>query len=119
MNSVRAKLLGFSELKPADAVRLINRVEPLVLDVRDDSEFANGHIAGAKHIPVAELDQRIAELDDWRDRDILIYCRAGQRSAQAATVLKRRGFTTLHKLNGGVMAWQGANLPLSRQTDDG
>jgi len=115
MNSIRAKLLGFNELKPADAVRLINRVGPLLLDVREDSEFAQGYIAGAKHIPVGELDQRIAELDDWRDQDILIYCRAGQRSARAAAVLKRHGFTNLHKLDGGIMAWQSANLPLSRQ----
>jgi rhodanese-related sulfurtransferase len=115
MNSVRSKLLGFNELKPVDAVRLINRVGPLVLDVREDSEFGKSHITGAKHIPVAELEQRIAELEDWRERDILIYCRAGQRSAKAAAVLKRHGFTSMYKLDGGIMAWQSANLPLTRE----
>lgn len=115
MNSVRSKLLGFNELKPVDAVRLINRVGPLVLDVREDSEFGKSHITGAKNIPVAELEQRIAELEDWRERDILIYCRAGQRSAKAAAVLKRHGFTSMYKLDGGIMAWQSANLPLTRE----
>jgi len=115
MNSVRSKMLGFNELKPVDAVRLINRAGPLVLDVREDSEFGKSYITGAKHIPVAELEQRIAELDDWRERDILIYCRTGQRSAKAAAALKRHGFTSLYKLDGGIMAWQSANLPLSRE----
>lgn len=119
MNSLRAKLLGFNELKPMDAVQLINRAEPLVLDVREDSEFGSGHITGAKHIPVGELEKRIAELADWRDRDVLIYCRSGQRSAKAAAVLKRQGFMNLYKLDGGVMAWQSANLPLTRQADAG
>lgn len=119
MNSVKARLLGFSELKPAEAVGLINRADPLVLDVREGSEYVQGHITGARHIPVGELEQRISELEAWRERDILIYCRAGQRSAQAATVLKRQGFTRLHKLAGGIMSWQGANLPLSRQAGDG
>jgi rhodanese-related sulfurtransferase len=114
MNTARAKLLGFNELKPAEAVQLINRLEPLLLDVREDKEFHGGHINGARHIPVAELDKRVSELDDWRERDILIYCRSGQRSARAAAVLKRHGFTHLHKLDGGMMAWRSANLPVSR-----
>lgn len=115
MNSIRGKLLGFNEIKPAEAVSLINRAEPVILDVREDSEFGAGHISGARHIPVAELEKRISELDDGREKDILIYCRAGQRSARAATVLKRHGFTSLYKLDGGIMAWQSANLPLTRQ----
>jgi len=118
MNSVRSKLLGFSELKPTEAVQLINRAEPLVLDVREDSEFGKGHIGDARHIPVGELESRIAELDDARDQDILIYCRSGQRSARAASILKRHGFSRLHKVNGGIMAWQSANLPVSRERVD-
>jgi rhodanese-related sulfurtransferase len=114
MNTARGKLLGFTELKPAEAVRLINSAEPLLLDVREANEFDNGHINGARHISVGELDERISELEDWRERDILIYCRSGQRSARAAAVLKRHGFTRLHKLDGGIMAWQSANLPVSR-----
>jgi len=116
MNTVRARLLGFNELKPGDAVRFMNKEEPLILDVREDAEYKDGFIQGAVHVPLVQLESRVSELASWRDRDVLIYCRAGQRSARAASILKRQGFTHLHKLDGGIMAWQSANLPVSRDT---
>jgi len=114
MTTVRGRLLGFDELKPGEAVQLMNRDEPLVLDVRENSEYQAGYIQGAVHIPVGELEGRIKELEDWRERPVLVYCRAGQRSAKATAVLKRQGFSQLHKLDGGMMAWQSAGLPVSR-----
>lgn len=114
MNSVRSRLLGFAELKPNDAVRIMNSAEPLILDVREDNEYQGGHIQGATHIPVGQLEGRVNELAEWRERDVLIYCRAGQRSARAASILLRQGFKQLHKLDGGMMAWQSANLPVAR-----
>jgi len=113
MTMVRARLLGFQELKTGEAVELMNRQEPLVLDVRETDEYQTGHIQGAVHIPVDELEGRIDELQASRERPILIYCRAGQRSAQAAAVLKRQGFSQMYKLDGGFMAWQAAHLPVS------
>ena len=115
MTMVRARLLGFQELKAGDAVQLINHKDPLVLDVRETDEYQSGHIQGAVHIPVGELEDRVDELQDSRERPILIYCRAGQRSAQAAAVLKRREFSQIYKLDGGIMAWQAAHLPVGRQ----
>ena len=114
MTAVRARLLGFQEVKAVEAVQLMNREEPLVLDVREDSEHQAGHIQGAIHIPVTVLEGRIGELEGNRDQPILVYCRAGQRSAQAAAILKRQGYTQVYKLAGGIMAWQAAQLPVSR-----
>ena len=114
MNTVRSRLLGFQELKPAEAVQLMNREEPLVLDVRELNEFQEGHIRGALHIPVGELEGRIAELEEWKEKPILVYCRAGQRSARAGAILGRQGFKHLYKLDGGMMAWSSAHLPSSR-----
>jgi len=114
MTTVRTRLLGFNELKPGEAVQLMNREEPLVLDVRENNEYQAGYIQGAVHIPVGELEGRIKELEAWREKPVLIYCRAGQRSAKAAAVLKRQGFSQLYKLDGGMMAWQSGNLPISR-----
>jgi len=113
MTTVRSRLLGFNEVKPGEAIQLMNREETLVLDVREADEYKAGHIQGAVHVPVAELDARVSELEAWRDQPLLIYCRAGQRSAQAAAVLKRQGFSQLHKLDGGMMAWQGGHLPIT------
>jgi rhodanese-related sulfurtransferase len=114
MTTVRARLLGFNEVKPVAAVQLMNHEAPLILDVRENDEFKAGYIQGAVHIPVGELDGRINELAEWREKPVLIYCRAGQRSATAAAILKRQGFSQLSKLDGGMMAWQSAHLPVSR-----
>jgi rhodanese-related sulfurtransferase len=114
MTTVRSRLLGFTEIKAGEAVQMMNRQEPLILDVREADEFKTGHIQGATHIPVGDLDGRISELETEKDQPLLIYCRAGQRSAQAAAVLKRHGFSQVYKLDGGMMAWQAAHLPVSR-----
>ncbi|PCH60017.1 MAG: sulfurtransferase [Gammaproteobacteria bacterium] len=114
MDSVRGKLLGFGEVKPDEAVRLINRDDAAVLDVREDSEYADGHIINSIHIPLPLLESRTAELKEYKDRPLLVYCRSGNRSAQAASTLMKQGFTGVKKLSGGLLSWQSANLPVSK-----
>ncbi|HSH96863.1 MAG TPA: rhodanese-like domain-containing protein, partial [Methyloradius sp.] len=65
---------GSSNLNPVDAVLLINRQNALVLDVRDDAEFAAGHIPDAKHIPLAQLPDRLKELAKYKSKPILVHC---------------------------------------------
>lgn len=81
----------------------------LLLDVRLPDEFASGHIAGSINIPVQVLAQRLEELP--RDRPIVIYCRSGNRSAQAARILAEVGFTDLYDL-GGIIDWTAAGYPI-------
>ena len=114
MTTVQSRLLGYEELKPLDLVQMINRVEPLLLDVRNDDEFSGGHLASARHIPLEQLAERQEELQAYRDRPIVVYCRSGQRSARAATLLKKKGFARLYKLAGGMLAWQNSSLPVTR-----
>ena len=114
MTTVQARLLGYRELKPAELVQLINRDTPLLLDVRKDDEFNGGHLSGALHIPLEQLQARHDELQAYRDRPIVVYCRSGQRSARAATALKKMNFTSLYKLAGGMLAWQNGNWPVTR-----
>ncbi|HYD34318.1 MAG TPA: rhodanese-like domain-containing protein [Methylophilaceae bacterium] len=101
-----------SNLSPADAVLLINRENALVLDVRDDAEYAAGHITDARHIPLAQLETRIEELRKFKDKPVLVNCQAGMRSAKACNILKKQGFTKVHNLQGGLNAWQQAKLPV-------
>ena len=75
-----------------------------LLDVRQDWEYAEMHIPGARHLPLPELADRLAELD--RDRPVLAYCRSGGRSAAAAGLLAGQGFQVLN-LAGGITAWEG------------
>jgi rhodanese-related sulfurtransferase len=114
MNMGKTSLLGFKEVDPREAVQLINHEAAQVLDTRDDGEFRAGHILNAIHIPVAELDARAGELETYRDVPIVVYCKTGQRSARASTILKNKGFNSIYKLKGGVLAWQGTQLPLTK-----
>lgn len=109
---LRRSASGVVDLSPTEAVMLINREHPLVLDVRDPAEFAGGHIADARNIPLNELANRLAELEASKDRPVLVNCQGGVRSANACGVLKKAGFERLFNLDGGINAWNQANLPV-------
>ncbi|PQZ90217.1 sulfurtransferase [Arthrobacter sp. MYb227] len=86
----------------------------LVLDVREDYEWIEGHVTGAVHIPLAELPIRFEELDP--DVDTYVICRTGGRSAQAAAWLVAQGYSAFN-IAGGSGAWLEAKLPLSSEND--
>ena len=81
----------------------------VILDVRTDSEFREGHIEGAVNIPVGELEGRLSELD--RDDEILVYCRTGNRSSTAVGILEEDDFTKLYHMDRGITAWISAGYP--------
>lgn len=108
-------LRGYKRASPLEATQLMNRQNAVVLDVREANEFKQGHILGAVHVPLGFLDKRVSELDKYKDRPIIVNCRSGQRSARAAGVLKKHGFETVYNLDGGLTAWQSANLPVTRK----
>jgi rhodanese-related sulfurtransferase len=100
-------------ISPAAAAEAIaDTPSVVVIDVRTPEEFAEGHLDGARNIDVlaADFRDRVAELD--RDSDYLIYCRSGSRSADAASVLEELGFASVDEIDGGIVAWQGAGLPV-------
>ena len=101
-----------SNLDPADAVLLINRENALVLDVRDDAEYAAGHITDARNIPLSQLEERVEELRKFKDKPVLVTCQAGMRSTKACNILKKHGFNKVFNLQGGLNAWQQAKLPV-------
>jgi rhodanese-related sulfurtransferase len=81
----------------------------VILDVRTVAEYAAEHIEGAVHIPVEELTSRITELDPYRAT--LVYCRSGNRSAQAAQLLVEQGFTEVYNMLGGLLDWTERGYP--------
>lgn len=103
---------GVANISPTEAVMLMSRSKPLVLDVRDVAEFEAGHIQGAKHIPLAELPNRIKEIEKYKEKPVLVHCQRGMRSKTACTLLRAQQFTKLHQLQGGLMAWQESKLPV-------
>jgi rhodanese-related sulfurtransferase len=105
---------GIKNVPPAEAVELINRKNALVLDVRSDDEFRQGHILNSLHIPVGLLANRIKELEKHRAQPIVVICRSGNRSTAACSTLRKQGFEAVFQLAGGLAAWQNANLPLTK-----
>lgn len=109
---LKKSVSGVPNLSVADAVTVINRSNALVLDVRDDAEFAGGHIAEAINIPLSELSERLSELKKYTNKPILVNCQGGMRSSKACAILHKAGFTQLHNLEGGLSAWVAAKLPV-------
>lgn len=103
---------GVANVSPNEAVLLMNRSNAIVLDVRDDAEFAAGHITDAKHIPLAKLAVRIKDLEKFKGKPILVHCQGGVRSSKACDILRKNEFTKLHNLQGGLNAWVAAKLPV-------
>ena len=103
-----------SDVGSFEAVQLINRRDALVLDVRDTGEFAAGHVANARHIPEAQLGERVKELEKFKSRPILVTCRSGTRAGSVTGTLRKLGFAEVFALRGGISAWQQAGLPLEK-----
>lgn len=108
------RLSGINQVNTFEATRLMND-DALMLDVREDSEWAIGHIPDAKHIPLGKLSSRINELEKFKTKPIVINCRSGHRSARACAMLKKAGFENVHNLAGGITAWEQASLPITKK----
>lgn len=108
------RLRGIKDVDIVEALQLINHKNALVLDVREESEYKSGHILNAKWIPLGKLSERTGELERYREQDIVVVCRSGNRSANACALLVKKGFAQSVNMTGGVMAWQKSNLPLEK-----
>lgn len=91
---------------------LAQQREGTLLDVREVSEFEAGHVPGARHAYVGDLESRIEGLGLNPERPVTVTCGAGPRSSLAASLLKRRGFGEVRNLLGGMTAWRALELPL-------
>jgi rhodanese-related sulfurtransferase len=93
----------------AEDLRVMMEIEegddlPLLVDVRQDHEWSTGHIPGAVHIPLSELEQRLDEVG--KDRLVVVYCHSGMRSIDGSYVLKRHDYPQVRSLAGGIVGWQ-------------
>jgi rhodanese-related sulfurtransferase len=97
------------EVSRDEAQKLIDEGAQLV-DVRAGHEWDAGHLPGASHLPLDELNERAGEID--RDRPVLLYCRGGNRSTMATAALAAAGYDAA-KLSEGIVGWDEAGLPLA------
>jgi rhodanese-related sulfurtransferase len=103
------------DISPQQAVQLMSHESgSVVVDVREDREYEMGHIQDSIHIPLSSLTSRIDELDKYKEKNVILGCRSGSRSGRACSILKKKGFTKVHNLRGGVLAWEKDNLPMKK-----
>ncbi|BDY12624.1 rhodanese-like domain-containing protein [Hydrogenimonas cancrithermarum] len=104
---------NFESVTPKRAYEMIqNDPDVVILDVRRPEEYREGHLEGARLIPVQELDRRLADLEMLKHKTILVYCRSGIRSVMASRKLAANGFKP-YNLKGGINAWKNEGLPLA------
>ncbi len=101
-------------LSASGAVELMNRHKAVVIDVCEATEFASGHVGGAKHITLAELEKKLPETVKNKDLPLIFVCQSGGRSQRAVGVAKKLGYTQAQSLNGGLASWKSANLPVEK-----
>lgn len=99
-------------VSPAEATRLINKENGALLDIRQRKEWDTGHITGAHHIPFADLDRRMNEMEKFREKPVIVVCNLGQTAGSAAKKLKAAGYTQVVRLSGGMTEWKAQNMPI-------
>lgn len=105
------------EMLPQELVaRVAAEAPPVVLDVRTPQEYEAGHVPGAINLPHKALPDRLAEVLDFRDREVVVYCERGKRSDMARAVLLEAGFTSIQHLQGHMVEWRRQRLPENRGT---
>lgn len=112
-------VVGIAQTNDISQDELMQRIKAnqagLILDVRTPEEYAEGHVPGAKNIPHDQLGSRLAELDAYKDKDIVLYCKSGRRAGIAANTLRAAGFSKLLHLDGDMNAWAGnGKLPIKK-----
>lgn len=100
-------------LTSSQAVMLINRERAVMIDIRDAAEFAAGHAAGAKNVPLAQLESSNA-LPKKKTQPVIVLCATGTRAPRGVAILKKLGFENSHALSGGTSAWREAGLPIEK-----
>ena len=96
------------------ATQLINQKDAVVIDIRDQGEYAAGHILNARSFPEKVFAERKNELDKLKSTPIIVSCDTGQRAGAAAQKLRDMGFADVHVLQGGLSAWREAGLPVAK-----
>ena len=100
---------------PTGATALINQQDAAIVDVRPAADFAKGHIINAINVPINGFKNQTAALSKFKEKPVIVTCRSGAQSQSACSLLRKSGFAEVYNLKGGILAWESANLPLTRK----
>lgn len=105
---------GYKVVQPAGLTALVNRDNALVVDLRPIGDFEKGHIPGSKNVQMSQFDPEAKQLAAAKALPVVLVCKAGQTSGDAAKRLHKAGFERVYVLDGGIGGWQQAGLPLAK-----
>ncbi len=103
---------GRGGLSAGEATQLINRRNAIVVDLRTAADFAVGHLPGARHVALEELQAKIGQIAKNKATPVLLVCQTGLQSNKALRIVEAAGYTEVHVLQGGLNAWQQAGMPV-------
>ncbi len=113
-NSIKSLFIPkYKSVSASTAKKIVAAKTHLLIDVRSSSEYDSGKIKGAINIPLGDLSKRVEELNEYRDKPILVNCLSGARSSSACRFLTSHGFEDVSNLSGGVGAWKALGMKLS------
>lgn len=101
-----------AEIDVATAAALQKQPDVLLIDVREPDEYNAGHIPGVTLIPMGEVPDRLSEIP--QDKTVVVTCRSGNRSGQITDFLREQGYENVHNMQGGIVAWEQAGLPVEK-----
>lgn len=99
-------------IDPQTVAAIKDRDDVFVIDVREPWEYEEAHIPGINLIPMNTIPNRLSEIPV--DKTVVLTCRSGNRSGQVFQYLKQQGYSNIHNMQGGIVAWEGAGLPVER-----
>lgn len=111
---VEAGIRKYNTISPMLTVTKLNTGHPVILDVREASDFNKGHIANAVHIPVAKIEAQISKIDLYKKDDVIVVCHTGTHSAPACSTLQKLGFENIFLMTGGMQSWEENKLPITK-----
>jgi rhodanese-related sulfurtransferase len=110
---IQQRLSQVKAVSPGEATRLLNHDNAIMIDMRSDKDYRDGHIVNAVNVPDGK-GEIPATLSKHLERPVIVYCQRGQQSTAICNRLSKQGFESVYNLQGGVLAWQKADLPLTK-----
>lgn len=104
----------FKSASPLEAVARMNNDKAVIVDVREPADYVKGHIQESINLPYGKLEERIQELEKFKESPLIVVCQMGSVSTPACKKLTKLGFANVFHLKGGIQAWEDNNLPIKR-----
>lgn len=110
---LKSRFSAVKQVTPTELTLRVNRQNAVLVDIRSEADFIKGHITGARHLSLADIEkQQLAGLEKHNAEPIILVCQAGMSAQKAAASLLKQGFNNVAVLQGGMGSWTGASLPV-------